>query len=240
MVLAIYSRAFHALPPLTNPEGMPTGAIYGVMNMLRRLDQDYPDAEVVVVFDPPGPTVRHDIFPDYKANRGKMPDDLSVQIAPLHRLIQAKGYPICIVPKQEADDVIGTLARLFIEDGATVIICTGDKDFAQLVGDDVVLLDTMRDQLLDSQGVVNKFGVRPDQIVDYLALIGDTSDNIPGVMKVGPKTAVKWLDAYGNIDSLIDNADRLSGKVGEFSVYDRCVAVIPEAGYDMSTCGLTF
>ncbi|MBL97075.1 MAG: DNA polymerase I [Legionellales bacterium] len=208
-------RAFHALPPLTNPEGMPTGAIYGVMNMLRRLDQDYPDAEVVVVFDPPGPTARHDVFPDYKANRGKMPDELSVQIAPLHRLIEAKGYPLCIVPKQEADDVIGTLARLFIEDGATVIICTGDKDFAQLVGDDVVLLDTMRDQLLDSRGVINKFGVRPDQIVDYLALIGDTSDNIPGVMKVGPKTAVKWLDAYGNIDSLIDHADHLSGKVGE-------------------------
>lgn len=209
-------RAFHALPPLTNPEGVPSGAVYGVMNMLRRLDQDYPDAEIVVVFDPPGPTVRHDVFPEYKANRGKMPDDLSVQIAPLHRLIQAKGYPLCIMPKQEADDVIGTLARLYVQSGAMVIICTGDKDFAQLVCEDIILLDTMRDQLLDEKGVYHKFGVHPHQIVDYLALIGDTSDNIPGVMKVGPKTAVKWLATYGDLASIIDHAAELKGKVGEY------------------------
>ncbi|MAV29175.1 MAG: DNA polymerase I [Legionellales bacterium] len=209
-------RAFHALPPLTNPEGVPSGAVYGVMNMLRRLDQDYPDAEIVVVFDPPGPTVRHDIFPAYKANRGKMPDDLSVQIAPLHRLIRAKGYPLCIVPEQEADDVIGTLARLYVQSGAMVIICTGDKDFAQLVCENIILLDTMRDQLLDERGVYQKFGVHPHQIVDYLALIGDTSDNIPGVMKVGPKTAVKWLATYGDLASIIDHATELKGKVGEY------------------------
>ena len=208
-------RAFHALPPLANADGMPTGAIYGVMNMLRRLEQDYPDAEIVVVFDPPGPTERHTIFPEYKANRGKMPDDLALQIEPLHRLIRAKGYPLCIVPGQEADDVIGTLARMYVDAGCMVVICTGDKDFAQLVCDDIVLLDTMRNRLLDEKGVEEKFGVRPDQIVDYLALIGDTSDNIPGVNKVGPKTATKWLGEYGTIKSLIENADALTGKVGE-------------------------
>ena len=146
-------RAFHALPPLANADGMPTGAIYGVMNMLRRLEQDYPDAEIVVVFDPPGPTERHTIFPEYKANRGKMPDDLALQIEPLHRLIRAKGYPLCIVPGQEADDVIGTLARMYVDAGCMVVICTGDKDFAQLVCDDIVLLDTMRNRLLDEKGV---------------------------------------------------------------------------------------
>ncbi|MEC8881992.1 MAG: DNA polymerase I [Pseudomonadota bacterium] len=209
-------RAFHALPPLTNTEGKPTGAIYGVMNMLSRLDQDYRDSKIVVVFDPPGPTKRHQIFSEYKANRSKMPDDLALQIEPLHRLIKAKGYPLCVVPEQEADDVIGTLARLYVDQGHSVVICTGDKDFAQLVCDDIVLLDTMRNRLLDVSGVQDKFGVRPDQIIDYLALVGDASDNIPGVMKVGPKTAVKWLNEYASLEGVVENSGSISGKVGEY------------------------
>lgn len=208
-------RAFHALPPLVNPDGHPTGAIYGVLNMLSRLEQAYRDSEIVVVFDPPGPTERHQVFPEYKANRTKMPDDLAVQIEPLHRLVRAKGFPLCVVPGQEADDVIGTLARLYVAQGYSVVIGTGDKDFAQLVCDDIVLLDTMRNRLLDAAGVQEKFGVRPDQIIDYLALVGDSSDNIPGVMKVGPKTAVKWLSEYDTLDGVINHIDSITGKVGE-------------------------
>ena len=209
-------RAFHALPPLTNPDGQPTGAVFGVMNMMRRLEQDYHDADIVVVFDPPGPTKRHTIFPEYKANRSAMPDDLKVQIEPLHRLIRAKGYPLCIEPGHEADDVIGTLANRYVRAGYSVVICTGDKDFAQLVCDDIVLLDTMRDRLLTTPAVKDKFGVRPDQIIDYLALVGDTADNIPGVMKVGPKTAVKWLNEYDNIDTLVMNRAQIKGKIGDY------------------------
>lgn len=208
-------RAFHALPPLTNAQGQPTGAVFGVMNMLRRLEQTYAQAKLVVVFDPPGPTQRHAIFPQYKANRTQMPDDLKVQIEPLHRLVKAKGYPLCVMPGQEADDVIGTLARRYVDSGAQVVIATADKDFAQLVSSEITLVDTMRQRVLDREGVYEKFGVFPEQIIDYLALIGDASDNIPGIAKVGPKTAVKWLQQYQNIEGLVANVDKIKGKVGE-------------------------
>lgn len=209
-------RAFHALPPLTNAEGVPTGAVYGVLNMLRRLEKMYPDCEVAVFFDPPGKTQRHDYFPEYKANRGSMPEDLAVQIQPLKDVIQAQGYPLHVVPGYEADDVIATVARLCCEQGREVIISTGDKDFAQLVSADITIVDTMHNKTYDREAVLKKFGVYPEQIVDYLALVGDTADNIPGVAKVGPKTAVKWLQSYGSVEGIIKNAAFISGKVGEY------------------------
>ena len=209
-------RAFHALPPLTNAEGMPTGAVYGVLNMLRRLEKMYPDAEVAVFFDPPGKTQRHDYFPDYKANRGTMPEDLAVQIQPLKDVIQAQGYPLHVVPGYEADDVIATVARICCDQGRKVLISTGDKDFAQLVSPEITIVDTMHNKTYDREAVLKKFGVYPEQIVDYLALVGDTADNIPGVPKVGPKTAVKWLQSYGSVEGVIKNSAFISGKVGEY------------------------
>ena len=220
-----FFRAFHGLPPLMSPEGKPSGAVFGVLNMLRRLEQAYVDAHIVIVFDPPGPTYRHGIFSDYKANRSRMPDDLSVQIEPLYRLLRARGYPVCIVPGQEADDVIGTLARHYVNSGSSVIIATGDKDFTQLVSEQVVLLDTMQQRVLTREGVYKKFGVYPEQIIDYLALVGDASDNIPGVPKVGPKTAVKWLTAYGDMATLIEHAGQLKGKVGLY--FQEAISKIP-------------
>ena len=208
-------RAYHALPPLTNSRGEPTGAVYGVANMLRRLLKDYPDAHVAVVFDAKGKTFRDEMFEDYKAHRPPMPDDLVAQIEPLHELVRALGFPVLEVPGVEADDVIGTLAREAAEAGHPVIISTGDKDMAQLVDDRVTLVNTMTDTRLDAQGVREKFGVPPERIVDYLALVGDTSDNIPGVPKVGPKTAAKWLDQYGSLDEIVAHADEIKGKVGE-------------------------
>lgn len=208
-------RAFHAMPGLNNSKGMPTGAVYGVVNMLKRLLNDYPTQRVAMIFDAKGKTFRDDMFPEYKAHRPSMPDDLRCQIEPLHEVIRALGFPLIAIPGVEADDVIGTLAVQAAEKGLDVIISTGDKDMAQLVNERVSLVDTMKNQIMDIDGVKTKFGVTPEQIRDYLALIGDTSDNIPGVAKVGPKTAVKWLQEYDSVANIIDHSEVFKGKVGE-------------------------
>jgi len=208
-------RAYHALPPLSNAAGEPTGAIYGVVNMIRRLLGDYDTDRVGVVFDAPGRTFRDDLFEQYKANRPPMPDDLRAQREPLKRIIEAMGLPVIEVEGVEADDVIGTLAVRAREDGLNLIISTGDKDMAQLVNDDVTLLNTMAGTQLDVAGVEAKFGVPPERIVDWLALVGDTSDNIPGVPRVGEKTAAKWLNQYGSLDAIMERAGEIRGKVGE-------------------------
>ena len=208
-------RAFHALPPLTTSKGQPTGAIKGVISMIRKLMSDFPDSHIACVFDAKGKSFRNDIYPDYKANRAAMPDDLRSQIAPIHEIIKLMGVPLLMVDGVEADDVIGTLADQASHAGMSVLVSTGDKDMAQLVNDHVTLINTMNDAVFDSAGVVEKFGVRPDQIIDYLALVGDTSDNIPGVPKCGPKTAIKWLTQYQSLAGVIENADDVSGKVGD-------------------------
>ena len=205
-------RAFHALPALTNADGEPTGALYGVVNMLHKLLADEPEARFAVVFDAPGRTFRDELFEQYKAHRPPMPDELRAQREPLKQIIAALGVPVLEVDGVEADDVIGTLAA---RAPGPVIISTTDKDMAQLVDERVTLLNTMSGTRLDPQGVREKFGVPPEAIRDYLALVGDTSDNIPGVPKVGPKTAAKWLNAYGNLQALRENADEIRGKVGE-------------------------
>ena len=183
--------------------------------MLRNLYEKYKPEYFGVVFDPKGKTLRDDWFPEYKANRPSMPDDLRAQVEPIFDLVRGFGYPMLMVERVEADDVIGTLARAAAAKHIEVIISTGDKDMAQLVCDEISLVNTMDNSVLDSAGVVGKFGVRPDQIIDYLTLIGDRVDNIPGVDKVGPKTAVKWLDKYDNLENIIANADEIPGKVGE-------------------------
>ncbi len=208
-------RAFHAMPGLLNSNGVPTGAIYGVVNMLKRLLNDYPTQRVAMIFDAKGKTFRDDMYPEYKANRASMPDDLRCQIEPLHDVIKALGFPLIAISGVEADDVIGTLAVQAAAQGLNVVVSTGDKDMAQLVNEQVSLVDTMKNQIMDIEGVEKKFGVRPDQIIDYLSLIGDTSDNVPGVAKVGPKTAVKWLAEYDTVSNIIDHADDFKGKVGE-------------------------
>lgn len=208
-------RAFHALPPLTTSEGQPTGAIRGVISMLRKLMADYEPTHMAVVFDAKGKTFRDDLYAEYKANRPPMPDDLRAQIEPLHQLVKDMGLPIIVEPGVEADDVIGTLCQQATDAGLNVLVSTGDKDMAQLVNQHVTLVNTMTDEVLDTDGVKNKFGVPPERIVDYLTLIGDKVDNVPGVEKVGPKTAVKWLDAYGDLDALMDRSDEVKGKVGE-------------------------
>jgi len=208
-------RAYHAVPPLTSPSGVPTNAIHGVTNMLRKLVAEYHSDYITVVFDAPGKTFRNDLYEQYKAHRPPMPDDLRVQIEPLHKLIRAMGLPLIIEPGIEADDVLGVLAKHAAQQGYNVIISTGDKDMAQLVNEQIILENTMSDTRMDVQGVIDKFGVRPDQIIDYLALIGDTVDNIPGVPKVGPKTAAKWLEQYGALENLIAHAGEIKGKIGE-------------------------
>lgn len=208
-------RAYYALPALTNSKGHPTGAIYGVLNMLKRLKTEYDPEYVAVIFDPKGKTFRHELYPEYKANRTVMPEELSVQIQPLHELIKALGFPLIIEPGVEADDVIGTLTRRAEEKGMSVLISTGDKDMTQLVNEHVTLVNTMTNEVLNPAGVLEKFGVSPERIIDYLTLIGDTSDNIPGVPKVGPKTAVKWLQQYGSLDEIIRRSNEIEGKVGE-------------------------
>ncbi|MDP2752364.1 MAG: DNA polymerase I [Rhodocyclaceae bacterium] len=211
-------RAFHALPELKNREGFPTGAIYGVLNMLRRMETptSNPSHEHrAIVFDAKGKTFREDLFPAYKAHRPPMPDDLVAQIAPLHECLRALGWPIVMIEGVEADDVIGTLARQAVEAGLDCLISTGDKDFAQRVGPQVRLINTMTNELLDEAGVLAKFGVPPNRIVDYLALIGDAVDNVPGVPKVGPKTAVKWLTHYGTLEAIVEHAGEIGGVVGE-------------------------
>ncbi|GHD40271.1 DNA polymerase I [Marinobacter persicus] len=208
-------RAFHALPPLTTSKNHPTGAIKGVISMLRRLEQDFPGSKVVVVFDAKGKTFRHDMYEEYKANRPPMPEDLAMQIEPIHNIVKAMGLPLLIVPGVEADDVIGTLAHEATSKGIDVVVSTGDKDMAQLVSDHVTLINTMTETAMDREGVVDKFGVKPEQIIDYLALVGDKVDNIPGVNKCGPKTAVKWLQTYDTLDNLIEHADEIKGKIGD-------------------------
>jgi len=208
-------RAFHALPDLSNSQGEPTGAIFGVANMLRKLLADYPKAHVGLVFDAPGRNFRDDLYAEYKAHRPPMPDNLRAQLGLLDELVQAMGFPVLRVPGVEADDVIGTLARQGERQGFKVVISTGDKDMAQLVSDNVTLEDTMKNARMDSAGVAEKFGVPPALIVDYLALMGDSSDNIPGVPKCGPKTAAKWLNEFGSLDALMERAGEVGGKVGE-------------------------
>ena len=208
-------RAFHALPPLSTSSGEPTGAIHGVVAMLRKLVNSYQPTYVGVVFDAPGKTFRDDLYAEYKANRPPMPDEMRAQIEPLYQLIKALGFPLLVVKGVEADDVIGTLAVQARAQGVTTVISTGDKDMTQLVDDWTTLVNTMDDTVLDSAGVEKKFGVAPERIVDYLALIGDSVDNVPGVPKVGPKTAVKWLQEYGSLDGIIDKAAEIKGKVGE-------------------------
>ena len=209
-------RAYHALPPLTTSAGQPTGAVRGVVTMVMRILQDHPNAPVGMVFDAKGDTFRHEMYEDYKANRAAMPDDLIPQIEPIHEVIKALGIKIFVVEGVEADDVIGTLAAEAEQKGISTIISTGDKDLAQLVTKNIKLVNTMKNEVLDIKGVEKKFGVKPEQIVDYLALVGDTSDNIPGVEKVGPKTAVNWLTEHKDIDTIIEKADEFKGKVGEY------------------------
>ena len=210
-------RAYHVpyLQALSTTSGQSTGAITGVLNMLGSLKKDYPNGNIIAIFDAKGKTFRNDMYPEYKANRPPMPDDLRTQIAPLHDIITAMGLPLLVIPDVEADDVIGTLAKQADELGIETVISTGDKDMAQLVTPHVRLINTMTDVEMDVAGVSEKFGVRPDQIIDYLALMGDKVDNIPGVVKCGPKTAVKWLTEHGTLDEVIANADKVKGKIGE-------------------------
>ena len=208
-------RAYHALPPLTTSKNQPTGAIKGVISMIKRVLIDHPDSPLAVVFDAKGKTFRHDMYPEYKANRPPMPEDLVQQIEPIHRIISLMGIKLIMIPGVEADDVIGTLAEQARQKKLNTVISTGDKDMTQLVNDNVSVVNTMSGELLDENGVKNKFGVGPELITDYLALIGDKSDNVPGVDKVGPKTAIKWLEEYKNIEGIKKNAESISGKVGE-------------------------
>ncbi|MEQ1674479.1 MAG: 5'-3' exonuclease H3TH domain-containing protein, partial [Candidatus Nitrotoga sp.] len=208
-------RAFHALPDLRSPHGLPTGAIYGVLNMLRRAIANYPADYNACVFDAKGKTFRDAWYPQYKAHRPPMPTDLAAQIEPLHQAIAASGWNVLMIDGVEADDVIGTLALQATHGGARCIISTGDKDLTQLVNSQVQLVNTMTDETLDEAGVLAKFGVRPDQIVDYLSLIGDTVDNVPGVTKVGPKTALKWLEQYGSLNNVMLHAQEIGGVVGQ-------------------------
>ena len=208
-------RAFHALPDLRTGTGEPTGAIRGVLSMLRVLEADYKAEFRAVVFDAKGKTFRDDWYPEYKAHRPSMPEDLVAQIEPLHQCIRAAGWPLLMIDGVEADDVIGTLSRQASAAGIDCVISTGDKDLAQLVDPHVTLVNTMNNEKLDTAGVKAKFGVPPERIVDYLALVGDTSDGVPGVSKVGPKTAVKWLDAYGSLDAIVAHAGEIGGAVGE-------------------------
>ncbi|MDC0067458.1 DNA polymerase I [Gammaproteobacteria bacterium] len=209
-------RAYHALPQLVSSKGQATGAIKGVISMIRKLIAEYPDSQVAVVFDAKGKSFRNEIYKDYKANRPPMPDELRSQIEPIHKIIRLMGLPILVVDYVEADDVIGTLATQATAKKMDVLISTGDKDMAQLVTPHVTLINTMTDTLMDGPGVEEKFGVRADQIIDYLALVGDTSDNIPGVPKCGPKTAVKWLQAFESLNGVMANAESVKGKVGEY------------------------
>jgi DNA polymerase-1 len=208
-------RAFYALPGLTAPSGQPTGAIYGVLTMLHKLIKEERPNLLGIVFDAPGKTFRHDLFPEYKANRASTPEDLIVQIEPLLTAIENLGLPLMRVNGVEADDVIGTLAKEAEQRGMNILIATGDKDFTQLVSDKITLLDTMKNKLTDRSAVIEKFGLPPEQIVDFLTLSGDASDNIPGVPSVGPKTAVKWLQQYSSLAGVIEHAEEISGKVGE-------------------------
>ena len=208
-------RAFHALPPLTTSRGQPVGAIRGVVSMLEKLATQTGARDIGVIFDAPGKTFRDAIFSEYKANRATMPDDLRAQVEPLHAIIRALGFPLLVIPGVEADDVIGTLAHQAALAGRDVLVYTGDKDLAQLVNTQITLVNTMNDSRLDESGVIEKFGVRADQIIDFLTLTGDSVDNIPGIPKCGPKTAAKWLQTYETLDNLVQHADEITWKIGE-------------------------
>lgn len=208
-------RAYHALPPLTTSKNQPTGAIKGVISMIKKILIDHPESPLAVVFDAKGKTFRHDMYSEYKANRPPMPEDLVQQIEPIHQIITLMGIKLIMIPGVEADDVIGTLAEQARQKRLDTVISTGDKDMTQLVCKNVSVVNTMSGELLNERGVLKKFGVEPKYITDYLALIGDKSDNVPGVEKVGPKTAVKWLDEFGDIDGIKSNAESIGGKVGE-------------------------
>ena len=212
-------RAFHAMPDLRavagDPQSAPTGAIRGMINMLQSLRKDYPASYVACVFDAKGPTFRDEIYPQYKANRSPMPPDLRLQIEPIHEVVRYMGWTVLDVPGVEADDVIGTLAHQAAQQGIPVVIVSGDKDLAQLVNDQIIIVDTMNGKRRDEAGVREEFGVSPEQMLDYQTLVGDTVDNVPGVPKVGPKTAVKWLEEYGSLEKIVDNAQAIKGVVGE-------------------------
>ena len=208
-------RAFHALPPLVNSKGQPTGAVKGVISMIRSLQKQYPDSPVAIVFDAKGSTFRNEIYEDYKAHRPPMPDDLRSQIDPIHQIVKAMGLPLLVIPGVEADDVIGTLACQATKDQRDTLVSTGDKDLSQLVSDHVTLINTMTDERLDRDGVMNKFGLPPERIIDFLALTGDKVDNIPGIPGCGPKTAIKWLQEYDSVKGVIENAEKVGGKIGE-------------------------
>ena len=208
-------RAYHALPPLTNSKNQPTGAIKGVISMIKKILIDHPESPLAVVFDAKGKTFRHDMYSEYKANRPPMPEDLVQQIEPIHQIISLMGIKLIMIPGVEADDVIGTLAEQARQKKLNAVISTGDKDMTQLVCENVSVVNTMSGELLDESGVLKKFGVGPELITDYLALIGDKSDNVPGVDKVGPKTAVKWLNEYSDIQGIKENSESIGGKVGE-------------------------
>src|SRR5687768_13196734 len=209
-------RAFHALPELRSPKtGEPTGAIYGVLNMLRKLATDYKPAALACVFDAKGRTFRDAQYAEYKANRTPMPDDLSSQVEPLREAVAALGWPVLVIDGVEADDVIATLAEQAKHDGWRAVISTGDKDFAQLVEERVTLVNTISNEVLDIEGVRRKFGVLPEKFLDYLTLIGDQIDNIPGVDKVGPTTAAKWIEKYGSLEGVLEHAGEITGLAGE-------------------------
>ena len=208
-------RAYHALPPLMTSKNQPTGAIRGVISMIKKILEDHPKSLLGIIFDAKGKTFRNEMYKDYKANRPPMPDDLVQQIEPIFSIIKALGIKVISVEGVEADDVIGTLANMADKIGHQTVISTGDKDLTQLVNKHIKVVNTMSDELLDEKGVEKKFGVKPNLIIDYLALVGDSSDNIPGVEKVGPKTAVKWLQEHGNLDNIIKNSENIPGKVGE-------------------------
>lgn len=209
-------RAYHALPKFTNKDNEPTGAIYGVISMLRKIKADYEPDYIAVVFDARGPTFRNDLYADYKANRPPMPEELASQIGPIHDAVRAMGLPLLMIDRVEADDVIGTLARQAEAKKIRTIISSGDKDLAQLVNDHIHMLNTMNSGMLDPEGVMEKYGVPPERIIDFLSLVGDSVDNIPGVPKVGAKTAAKWLKEYGSLDEIIRHADEFKGKVGQY------------------------
>ncbi|HEX2013546.1 MAG TPA: 5'-3' exonuclease H3TH domain-containing protein, partial [Roseateles sp.] len=208
-------RAYHALPDLRGPEGQPTGALHGMVAMMKKLREQIGAEHAACVFDAKGPTFRDEWYPEYKAQRAPMPDALREQIVPIHEVVRLLGWPILEVPGIEADDAIGTLARVGAASGHSVVISTGDKDMAQLVTPDVTLINTMSNETLDAAGVLAKFGVPPERIIDYLTLMGDAVDNVPGVEKVGPKTAAKWIAEHGSLDGVIANADQVKGVAGE-------------------------
>src|SRR5690349_5403292 len=204
-------RAYHALPDLRAPDGFPVGAIHGMVGMMRKLRESIPCDHAACVFDAKGRTFRDDWYAEYKATRKVMPDDLALQIDPIHEVVALLGWPVLEVPGVEADDVIGTLACAAAKGGHKVIVSTGDKDLAQLVTPQVTLINTMTNEVLDVEGVVAKFGVPPDRIIDYLTLIGDSVDNVPGVDKVGPKTAAKWIAEHGSLEGVMANAGSFKG-----------------------------